>query len=134
MTKIYAVVGVCVVLSTAGFVAGLLVERLILAKRAPSVDQAEVVKANPETPNPLKVGVFLQTGEINPFDRDLTFDVFYQQPYASPPELKVIDWGPIIEPTIVEQWPHGFRIRAASRVSMDNGKRGRYEARGIPGK
>jgi hypothetical protein len=134
MTRNYAITGACVVLATVGFVAGLLVERLILAKPVPSVDQTEVVKAKPETASSLKSAVFLQTGEINPFDRDLTFDVFYQQPYASPPELKVIDWGPIIEPTIVEQWPHGFRIRAASRVSMDNGKRGRYEARGIPGK
>ncbi len=77
-------------------------------------------------------GLLIQTGEIAPRHKPDDFEVFYPRPYAHPPELKVIDRGPMIVYAITEQHPHGFKLNVSAREVGDTV--GRYQARGVAAK
>jgi hypothetical protein len=59
------------------------------------------------------------------------YEVFFPQPYASPPEVTVNTYSPE-EYDLVEQRKDGFRIRF--KVLAAEGERPSYRARGVPAK
>ena len=133
----------CVVFAAAGFVAGLLVERLILAKPASSDDQAVAArngasKAKPDAPNsPLPesmpaIRLQEQAATLVNIRAGGTFEVFYQQPFDSTPALDIFDDTPNLRWTfaVKEQQSDGFKLHVTGAPDNTE-KRLRYVAKGL---
>lgn len=113
------------VLFAVGVSVGLFTPTLIPALRPGDAPKQPVAPPGDE-------GLLVQTGEIDPRNKPDDFDVLYPRPYATAPELKIVDAGPMVIYKITEQWPHGFRLNVTGRRLDD--ALGKYQARGVAAK
>lgn len=143
MTRNFVIIGACVMFLAAGFVTGLFVERLILAKTASSNDQAvaarnDASKVKPDTPNSTlsegKSAIRLQeqTATLVNIRGGGMFEVFYRQPFDSTPALDIFDDTPNLLWTfaVKEQQSDGFKLHVI-RAPDNTEKRLRYVAKGV---